>query len=641
MLNSLDLLFIVASFVLMATGFAWRYKMWRLGNPGGDIIIRTPKGWRRLILSILHPGRFTGNLYENIAHLFIFWGFIIPLAVVLVSQFRPILPVWAGHFISLLLDLIGLLAIVGTGMLLAKKILRGNMPAGRQSIPLWILLAILITGFFSEGLRLAMTADAPGNVHLLFSPVGFALSKLLPESPLSFNIAIRLHFYLVLIFVAVMPFSVMRHAWASLFTLYHQQDNREVALRPIVLQGDYFGTGAVEDFPWIQLTDSDACMSCGRCDEICPAHISGKPLRPRGVIKEIGRQMEASFQKRRARAEQKTGLFSTDGRIGQEDIWACTTCLACVRICPVFARQVTDIVDLRRYAVLMKSQFPPEYKQLFKNMETFGDTFGTGACMREEWASGLNPVRVYEDNKVDFLFWVGCSGALYEDGTRAKTSATAAVLKKAGISFGILGRQEVCCGDPARRLGNEYLFQKLVIRNIETMKGLGVRKIVTSCPHCFHVLRNEYPQFGGDFEVVHMTQLLKDLFKEGRLRITSPSGSLLTYHDPCYLGRYNGIYDQPRELFGLLLENDVREMATGREDSFCCGAGGGAFWCGKTTGRRIEEIRIEQAIATGAEGLVTACPFCEILFESAVRQMGADQSFKIVDIVQLVLQLTE
>ncbi len=641
MLSRLDLLFIVASLVLMATGFARRHKMWRLGDPAGDITIRSSKGWRRLILSIFRPRRFTDNLYENIAHLFIFWGFIIPLAIVLISQFRPILPAWAGHSISFLLDLIGLLAIAGTVMLLAKKFLRGNMPAGRRSIPLWILLAILITGFIAEGLRLSITADGPGNAHLLFSPIGFALSKLLPESPLFFDILIRLHFYLVLFFIAYMPFSVMRHAWASLFGLYHQENSREAAIRPIALEGDYFGTGAVEDFSRIQLMDSDACMSCGRCDENCPAHISGKPLRPRGVINEIGRQMEAAFQKNGAGGKQETGLLNTAGRIGQEDIWSCTTCLACVNICPIFARHVTDIVGLRRYAVLMKSQFPSEYKQLFKHMETFGDTFGIGSCMREEWTSGLNPARVYEDNEVDFLFWVGCSGALYEDRTRAKTLAAATILKRAGVSFGILGKEEACCGDPARRLGNEYLFQRLANRNIETLKSRGIKKIITSCPHCFHVLRNEYHQFGGDFEVIHLTQLLKDLFKEGRLTITSPSRSLLTYHDPCYLGRYNGIYDQPRELLGLLLESNVREMAACGNNSFCCGAGGGAFWCGKTTGRRIEEIRIEQAIATGAEGLVTACPFCEILFESAVRQMGADQSFKVVDIVQLVLQLTE
>jgi len=261
--------------------------------------------------------------------------------------------------------------------------------------------------------------------------------------------------------------------------------------------------------------------------------------------------------------------------------------------------------------------------------------------MRENWASGLNLKRVYQDNKIDLLLWVGCTGALYDEKTRERTMETASVLNKAGVRFGILGKEEACCGDAARRLGNEYLFQQLALKNIESMRAHGIEKIVTSCPHCFNTIRNDYPQFGGDFAVIHITQLLKDLFKEGRLNIKSKSQGLFTYHDPCYLSRYNGIQREPREILKLLLDTGIKEMEFFGDNSFCCGGGGGNFWCGKTTGKRIEAIRIEQAIETGSDGLVTSCPFCEILLDNAIRQKDAKHSFEVIDIIHLVNQLTE
>jgi Fe-S oxidoreductase/nitrate reductase gamma subunit len=623
----------------MLTVFAGRYRMWRQGCPEGISEVRASKGGRQILFSILRPNKFLDNPYGNIAHLFVFWGFIIPFVTVAASQFRPVLPVWAGQGLSLVLDIIGLLAVVGTCMLLSKRLLRDNPWADGQPIHLWILLAILITGFIAEGLRLTITRDSIEGLNALFCPVGFAFSWVVPASPVFLKVIIRMHFFLVLAFIAYIPFSNMRHAWASLFGIYYQKTRPEGTIRAIELQRDYFGTGAIKDFTWMQLMDSDACMKCGRCDANCPAHISGKPLMPQGVIREIGHRMEEAFLRRNNGNDHEPRILNADGLIGREDIWACTTCMACVKSCPVFVRHLTDIVGLRRYSVLMKSQFPPEYKQLFKNIEIFGDPFGAGSPMREDWASGLDTARFYQDNKAELLLWVGCAGALYDEAARERTIEIARVLEKADVSFGILGKEELCCGDPARRLGNEYLFQRMARRNIDTMTGYGIKKIVTSCPHCFNVFRNEYPQLGGTFEVTHITELLKDLLNEGRLKVKSKSGSTFTYHDPCYLGRYNNIERQPRDILEMLAE--IKEMELSGDKGFCCGAGGGNFWCGRTTGRRIEEIRIEQAIKTGAEGLVTSCPFCEILFDSAVRQKGAEYSFRVMDIVQLVNQLTE
>jgi Fe-S oxidoreductase/nitrate reductase gamma subunit len=638
-LSSLDLILVIVSVIIMATGFSRRYRMWKQGRAEALSASNKLTGGYQIVLSVFRNGRFSDYPYGNIAHIFVFWGFLAPLIVVVISQFRPVVPAWAGQGLSLFLDVLGFLAICGTCMLISKRLFRENPYSGRQPFHLWIFLAILITGFFAEGLRLTITKGTMEELSALYSPVGYIFSLMVPVSPSLLKIVVRMHFFLVLIFLALIPYSNMRHAWASLFGIYYRKKRPEGTIMPIELQGDYFGTGAIKDFTWMQLMDSDSCMSCGRCDNNCPANISGKSLMPRAVIKEIGRRMEEAFYKKDACSDHNTWMFSGDGLVGREDIWACTTCLACVKSCPVYAGHLTDILGLRRYSVLMKSKFPPEYKQLFKNLETFGDAFGAGGPARDDWSSGLDIPVVRRDNKADFLFWPGCTGALYDEVARARTIETADVLKKAGVDFITLGKEELCCGDPARRLGNEYLFQRLARRNIDTMRRYGTRKIVTSCPHCFNIFLNEYPQLGGAFEVIHITVLLKDLIKEGRLKLKSKTRSTFTYHDPCYLGRYNNIERQPRDILEMLAE--TKEMEFSGNNSFCCGAGGGNFWCGRTTGRRIEEIRIEQAIRTGADGLVTSCPFCEILFDSAVRQKGAEYSFKVMDIVQLVNQLTE
>jgi Fe-S oxidoreductase len=309
-------------------------------------------------------------------------------------------------------------------------------------------------------------------------------------------------------------------------------------------------------------------------------------------------------------------------------------------VCPVEIEHVERIVGLRRYLVMREARFPSEYKKIFKNLEIFGDPFGAGSLMREEWPSGLETKKAYQDNHIDVLLWVGCTGALYDEKTKSVAVATAKVLNKAGVRFGILGKKELCCGDPARRMGNEYLFQKLATRNIEMMRKLGIKKLVTFCPHCLNVFRNEYPQFGADFEIVHITEMMRTLLENGKLQIKAKTASLFTYHDPCYLGRYNQIHQQPRDILEFVVSSTVREMALSRDRALCCGAGGGNFWSGRTIGRRIEGLRIDQAIETGSEVVVTACPFCEIMFESAVREKGLEHSLKITDVVQIIDQTT-
>jgi Fe-S oxidoreductase/nitrate reductase gamma subunit len=639
-LGSLDLILVIISFALLANGLARRHKMWRQGRPQTLSHVQFSKGFNNILSAVFRPKRFKDYSYKNIAHLFVFCGFFIPFTVIIVSQFRPVLPNWAGSMVSLLLDIIGALAIAGTVMLLSKKPVSEVVSKGRP-VHLWILLVILVTGFIAEGFRLSITRDAITGMNMLFTPVGFIFSVALPASPAFLMVVVRVHFFLVLAFIAYLPYTNMRHVWGSLFSLYYYDKRPEGVILQIDLHNDPLGAGAIYYFTQMQLMDTDACMNCGRCNVACPANAAGKPLMPQGVIREMGRRMEKQFFKKAGVDDEAGSMLNKGGLVGKEDIWACTTCLACVKTCPVSVRQLPDIISLRQHSVLVESRFPSEYKQLFKNIEIFGDVYGVGSYTREDWAPGLDVPRVYQEDKVEFLFWAGCTGALYDDVSRARTAEAVNVLRKAGVNFGILGRMEACCGDAARRLGNEYLFQRLALQNIKTMKDYGIKKIVTSCPHCFNVFRNEYPQFGGDFEVIHITELLQKLVREGALKIKSKSRSSFTYHDPCYLGRYNNIERQPRELLRMLIDSEIMEMELSGNNSFCCGAGGGNFWCGKTTGRRIEEIRIEHAMETGAEILATSCPFCEILFGSAIRQKGVENSFKVIDVVQLVNELTE
>jgi Fe-S oxidoreductase/nitrate reductase gamma subunit len=634
--NNLDLVLILLSVVLLIYGLAGRCKMWKQGRPQPLFPVQFSKGFSNILSAVFRPKRFKDYSYKNIAHLFVFCGFLIPFIIMIAAQFRPVLPGWAGSAVSFLLDIIGTCAIIGTVMLLSGRPANEAVSRGRP-IHLWMLLAIFISGFMAEGFRLAIARDSVAGVNVLFTPLGVVFSLALPVSSDLLLMVVRLHFFLVLAFIAYLPYSNMRHVWASLFSLYYHDERPERVIAAIDLHNDPLGAGAIYDLTQKQLIDTDACMNCGRCNISCPANFSGKPLMPQGVVRTIGLKMEDCF----SRKDGDANILNKDGLAGKEDIWSCTTCLACVKSCPVNVRQLSDIINLRQHSVLVESRFPSEFKQLFKNIEIFGDAYGAGSYTREDWAMGLNPARVYQDGNVEYLFWAGCTGALYDDSSKAKTAETVNVLKKSGVSFGILGKMEVCCGDAARRLGNEYLFQRMALQNIKTMKDCGVKKIITSCPHCFNVFKNEYPQFGGDFDVIHITEFLQGLVKEGRLKIRSKSRDSITYHDPCYLGRYNNIIRQPRELLEMFMDSEIREMKAWGDNSFCCGAGGGNFWCGKTTGRRMEEIRVEHAIETGAGTMVTSCPFCEILFDSAVRQKGVENSFKVIDVVQLVNQLTE
>jgi len=632
MLSSFDILLIAISILVMGWGFAGRHKRWMLGKE--DEIQGQEKSSRfiEVVRYLLSHGRILENRTKGILHLCIFWGVLLPLTVIIISQFRVTLPTGIARGLSLLLDFAGLGAMISLVILIYLNLNQEKRPDVKKSLMhLHVLLAIMLTGFLVEGTRLAIVPE-----NAFWSPVGFVFSTLLPDSPVFLKILTRIHFFLVLIFLACLPYSMMKHVVTATLNIFHQSNEPKDRIRVLDLDGDRLGAGRAQDFSWKQLLAVDACVQCLRCEQNCPATISEKALSPeKTIVRNIREHMEEAYSPTGKKADSED-----TGTIQQTDKWSCTTCLSCSEACPVLVGPLEKVIDLRRSAVLTESNFPSEYKQIFKNLEIFGDNMGKGALLREGWISNIEINKLYEAEKeTEFLFWLGCQGGL-DDRNKSTTIAAVEILNRAGIRFGILGKKELCCGDPALRMGNEYLFQKLANANMECFKTYGVKKIVTFCPHCYNVFKKEYPQLGADLEVIYFLDLVQTLFDQGKLKVGSKTDESFTYHDPCYLGRYNSSYDGPRKILELILESPILEMPRSREKSFCCGAGGGNFWRGKAVGRRMEELRIEEALETKASGIITSCPFCDVMFDSAVKQKGLEYSFAVTNIIELLNKAT-
>ena len=598
-------------------------------------------------------------------HAFIFWGFLVLLSSVLEAIGEGLSPGFSFRFIGVFYqplqfcqELFAGLVILGVCIalyrryILQPKRLQGDKHAKIDATAILLTIFLIMVSLLGQNaVRLQSEMDQGG--HFLSA----ALMPILTSSDgstnkLLFEIYWWMHIVLVLGFLNYLPYSKHAHVLTSVPNVFLSSLKPKGALNPIDLEAEgveKFGATDVEDLTWKQILDGYTCTECGRCTSSCPANITGKKLSPKKIMTDIRHR---AVEKGSAILRGERTINVNDGEnnslentllhhyITAEELFACTTCMACMQECPVNIEHIPSIMELRRSLVLMESNFPPEVQVVFKNLETNFSPWAFPASARADWAEGMNIPQMSQVKDAEILFWVGCAGAFDARYTKV-TLAFATLMQKAGVKFAILGTEEKCTGDSARRIGNEYLAQMLMKDNIAVLNGYNVKKIVTTCPHCFNTLKNEYPQFGGNYEVVHHTDFLMHLIHEGRLKIVKEENEKVTFHDSCYLGRYNDMYSQPREILNAIHGVETVEMKRSKSRGLCCGAGGGRMWMEETEGKRINVERTEEALALKPDIIGTACPFCMTMLEDGVKEKEAAEIVEVKDIAEILLAAVE
>jgi Fe-S oxidoreductase/nitrate reductase gamma subunit len=648
--------------------FAQRVKNWERGAP--DRRATTPQNAKRR-LADFRAGVYMQTLLRDpaagVMHSLIYFSFLILAAVTATLEVNHQLPVGAKFLhgqvyeaYAAVGDAAGLTLLIGTSWAILRRYVFRPYRIRIKSKPehaliLGTFFMLAVTGFGTEAWRIALE----GRPHFeQWSFIGYPLSSLIDTTH---NLAGAhqtwwiIHVITFMVFVAILPITMLRHMFTSPLNMYlRDRDRPKGAMKPMPnlmeTELESFGASTVEDFTWKQLLDTDACTMCGRCTSVCPAHATGKPLDPREIVLKTGEVMAATGSPAVSPPigvvpEITVGADSLFERITPEEIWACTSCKACDENCPVNIEILDKILDMRRYLSLMESNFPTELGNAYRSMENSANPWGMSQGDRAAWASKLDDIDIVDGSEPfdhEYLYWVGCAGS-FDDKNQKVTQAMARLMQRAGVDFAILGPSENCTGDPARRSGNEYIFQMLAMQNVETLNGMGVKKIVTQCPHCFNTLLNEYPQLGGHYEVVHHSQFLEWLVAQGRLDLSQAElPERVVYHDSCYLGRHNDIYLAPRNVIGKLGGIEIVEAGRNGTKGMCCGAGGARMWMEETTGTKVNDARSEELIATGASRIATACPFCYIMIDDGVKGAGKDEEeVRVADIAMHVLDAIE
>jgi Fe-S oxidoreductase/nitrate reductase gamma subunit len=593
--------------------------------------------------------------YPGTMHFLIFWGVLLIFLGKIVRLFSyltgltiPPQPVFL--YASFVSEIGGGMAIAGGLLAVFRRYLLrpSRLDTKPDNDVIYILgFIILMTGYLIKAYRMVAVGPDISVDWIWWAPVSSLISPFMlifPSEPLNELLVwhrVLMHALPASLFFlyATVSHSGLKHLFLSPLNVYYRSLKTWGALNPIpdFDEAETFGAGKISEFTWKQLLDLEACTRCGRCQDHCPAHLSGKPLSPKKVILDLRAHLyekgKPMIWNRPPKEDDESSLAG--GVISDDALWACTFCLNCYEQCPVFISAFDKIIDMRRYLVLMETRYPSELREVFRNMERRSNPWGLERHSRADWAKELGVKTLAEDPNVDFLYYPGCFKG-YDDRNRRVAVSMVKILQRAGVKFGILGAEEGCCGDPARRIGNEYLYKILAEANIKTMNHYKVKKILTTCPHCFTNLKNEYPQFGGTFEVIHQTELLHDLVKHKKLKLKGTGPVNVTYHDSCYLGRYNGIYEKPRKILSSIPGVRLKEMERSRFRSFCCGGGGGRMWMEEHLGRRINEMRIEQALELKPDVIATACPYCLTMLGDGLKAKGMEESVKALDIAELL-----
>lgn len=600
----------------------------------------------------------------GLVHVLIFWGFLLFLFAVLEAIIQGFYSSFTFEFlgpifslITITQDIFGLLVLFAVLFALYRRYFQNikRLDHGKESLIdatiVLVLIMFVVLSMFGQNI----SSVAANNFKLNdweIRPISANLAPIfygsVPNSAhVYYEIFWWIHILVIFGFMNFLPYSKHLHVFTSIPNVYFEKLGiKKFEIKSIDLEDEsieQFGAADIEHLSWKQMLDGYTCTECGRCSDACPANFTGKLLSPREIIINTRKRTEEKAPLLINNSDNTNVLKKTliHNYIKPEELWACTTCGACVHECPVTIEHLDTIVDMRRNLVLMESEFPNELNAVFKNLETNFSPWAFNHQDRAKWAEGLDIKTMAEDSDCEYLFWVGCAGS-FDSRYQKVSQAIVKLLNKAGVSFRILGTEEKCNGDTARRLGNEYLAQMMMMENVQTLNQYKVQKIVTGCPHCFNSLKVEYPQFGGIFEVYHHTEVLEELLENGKLQLKDNNEKhQVTYHDSCYLGRYNEIYNSPRNSLNSIDGFNLVEMQRNKDRGFCCGAGGGRMFLEETEGTKINIDRTKEALETGADTVASACPFCMTMLSDGVKDFEKSEEVAVKDIAEILLENTK
>lgn len=589
----------------------------------------------------------------GINHFVLFWCFLILLIANTEFLFSGLfpdyislsrLPMGANYTLSFIFDVVSLLALLAVCVAIIRRLAFPPPYIEARSRDAFIILglvgALMIAFFGLQGSEIAQGNQEAARYMPVSSFVASAFMSNASSQTLEWLTTFFwwIHAIALLGFLTYLPYSKHMHIMTSIPNCFFKSlEKITTQPREEFKKGNAFGVGQVNQFTWKGLFDSYSCTECGRCSDVCPATSTGKLLNPRLVIHDIKMNLLHNGPLITDKKNVALPLIGDghEGSIAEEVIWACTTCSACMEVCPVFIEHVPRIVDLRRHLVEMKAKFPEELLPFFENVEQRSNPWGIAPGDRAKWASEID-VKPFEADKTEYLFYVGCAGA-FDARSRRVSIAIARILDAAGVSWGILGKDELCCGDSVRRLGNEFLFEQMAKENVKMFTERGIKKVITECPHCYNTLKNDYRQYGIQLEVIHHTELISNLIKDGKLKLNEATDlSKVVFHDSCYLGRYNEIYEAPRDVITSVTGQVPAEMEHHHENSFCCGAGGGRMWMEESTGKRINLARTEEALKLNPDTVCVCCPYCMTMFEDGIKDKNVGDKVQVLDVAEIV-----
>jgi Fe-S oxidoreductase/nitrate reductase gamma subunit len=641
------LMVLLAAFLIFGWSAYRRIGIVRIGRPDNRFNKPAKRLWNMIYYAFFQRRVVSKTFGFN--HFMLFWAFMIlllanlefllnGLAPEVISYSR--LPDGLYFTLAVIFDIVSMLALLAVVIAVIRRLFFPPPHIEARSRDAFIILsmvAILMIAFFglhaseiAAGTERAAGYMPISNFGASIIPTGTSVGTL----ETAIDIFWWIHAIVLLAFLNYLPYSKHMHVLTAIPNCFFKSlDKIKTQSKEEFAKGNAYGVGQVEQFPWKGLFDSCACTECGRCSDVCPATFTGKALEPRLVIHDIKVNLLKNYNGQAGTLPLIGG--EAEGSVAEEVLWDCTTCGACMEVCPVFIEHVPRIVDMRRHLVEMKAKFPDELLTFFENMEQRSNPWGMAPTERTKWAADID-VKPFEAGRTEYLFYVGCAGA-FDSRNRHTTVSLARILDKSGISWGILGREEMCCGDSLRRLGNEYVFDRMAKTNLKMFAEKGIRKIITQCPHCYTTLKNDYAQYGSNLEVVHHTEFIQKLLLENKLPLKNADelGKVL-YHDSCYLGRYNSIFDAPRQVISRATGEAPAEMERNRESGFCCGGGGGRMWMEEQQGKLINVARVEEALQEVPDTICVACPYCMTMFEDGLKDKEADERVRVLDLAEIV-----